>query len=123
MPDQVNYTLRMPESGQYTYNAQSAVIDPNTYLWKRSPESFCQGNYLIFQILYLTSFRYDYYCELYGSISWRSIFCRFVDYSICNKCNTRSIECKFIVSYYLNTINPVLRIGISRSFWLSSVLF
>ncbi len=46
MPDQVNYTLRMQESGQYTYHAQSAVIDVNTYLWQRAPEDFCQGIYL-----------------------------------------------------------------------------
>ncbi len=43
MPDQVTYTLRMPESGDYTYNAQTAVIDPNTYLWKRAPEDYCRG--------------------------------------------------------------------------------
>jgi hypothetical protein len=69
MPDQVNYTLRMQESGQYTYHAQSAVIDVNTYLWQRAPEDFCQGIYLVFTILYIL-FRYYYHCELYGSISW-----------------------------------------------------
>lgn len=43
MPDQINYILRMQEYGQYTYHAQSAKIDENEYLWKRSPEDFCQG--------------------------------------------------------------------------------
>lgn len=62
MPDQINYTLRMQEYGQYTYHAQSAKIDENDYLWKRAPEDFCHGIYLVFEILcrsfdYISLFR------------------------------------------------------------------
>jgi hypothetical protein len=80
MPDQINYILRMQEyvenifsitlisliyvfiyrNEQYTYHAQSAKIDINDYLWKRSPEDFCQGIYILFcTSIYIFSFQIE----------------------------------------------------------------
>ncbi|UJR36715.1 hypothetical protein I4U23_029431 [Adineta vaga] len=42
-PDEVKYTLRMLESSPYYFSPQSIKISENDYLWKRSPEDFCQA--------------------------------------------------------------------------------
>ena len=59
MPDQINYILRMQEYGQYTYHAQSAKIAENDYLWKTSPQDFCQGNHRVYSIDIDLLFRYE----------------------------------------------------------------
>jgi hypothetical protein len=33
-------------SGDYSYHAQSAMIDQNDYFWKRAPEDYCQSSQL-----------------------------------------------------------------------------
>ncbi|CAF0914028.1 unnamed protein product [Rotaria sp. Silwood1] len=65
MPNEVKYTLRTQENGPYYYHAQSVKISENDYLWKRSPEDFCQDK---------SSF--DYYTYRFVGIQY------FIDLSI-----------------------------------------
>ncbi|CAF2548505.1 unnamed protein product [Rotaria sp. Silwood2] len=65
MPNEVKYTLRMQENGPYYYHAESVKISGNDYLWKRSPEDFCQDK---------SSF--DYYTYRFVGIQY------FIDLSI-----------------------------------------
>ncbi|CAF3946627.1 unnamed protein product, partial [Rotaria sordida] len=44
IPDQVQYTLRMQENGLTYYRAQQVKLSESDYLWKRSPEDYCQDN-------------------------------------------------------------------------------
>ncbi|CAF0922953.1 unnamed protein product [Adineta ricciae] len=43
VPDVVKYTLRMLESSPYYYSPQDVKISENDYMWKRSPQDFCQA--------------------------------------------------------------------------------
>lgn len=123
MPDQINYILRMQEYGQFTYHAQSAKIDENDYLWKTSPEDFCQGIHRLYSDIIDLLFRYEYHNQLYWTISRCSILHRFVHHTICDKYRSGSFQCKSLFYDTLRILIALFCIDISQSFRLSGILF